>query len=95
MWMQNHALWLEYFFRLLSICVVFSIYAFADIHIIQFCIILSLEFSYLLPEHMGPCTLRITYSAHTDLSVKFQSHRSRYYNVFLSFIKWPICRAKI
>lgn len=33
---------------------------------------------YLLPEHMGPCTLRITYSAHTDLSVKFQSHRSRY-----------------
>lgn len=35
--------------------------------------------SYLLPEHMGPCTLRITYSAHTDLSVKFQSHRSRDY----------------
>ncbi|GKV31300.1 hypothetical protein SLEP1_g40003 [Rubroshorea leprosula] len=34
---------------------------------------------YLLPEHMGPCTLRITYSAHTDLSVKFQSHRSRDY----------------
>lgn len=34
---------------------------------------------YLLPENMGPCTLRITYSAHTDLSVKFQSHRSRDY----------------
>ncbi|KAK6936717.1 PTBP1-like, RNA recognition motif 2, partial [Dillenia turbinata] len=34
---------------------------------------------YLLPEHMGQCTLRITYSAHTDLSVKFQSHRSRDY----------------
>uniref|UniRef100_A0A2P2LWF0 Polypyrimidine tract binding protein n=2 Tax=Rhizophora mucronata TaxID=61149 RepID=A0A2P2LWF0_RHIMU len=35
--------------------------------------------SYLLPAHVGPCTLRITYSAHTDLSVKFQSHRSRDY----------------
>ncbi|PON50106.1 Splicing factor-like protein [Parasponia andersonii] len=35
--------------------------------------------SYLLPEHVGPCTLRITYSGHTDLSVKFQSHRSRDY----------------
>ncbi|XP_018809726.1 polypyrimidine tract-binding protein homolog 2-like isoform X2 [Juglans regia] len=34
---------------------------------------------YLLPEHVGPCNLRITYSAHTDLSVKFQSHRSRDY----------------
>ncbi|KAM2976026.1 hypothetical protein FF1_002118 [Malus domestica] len=34
---------------------------------------------YLLPEHVGPCTLRITYSGHTDLSVKFQSHRSRDY----------------
>ncbi|WVZ18151.1 hypothetical protein V8G54_005473, partial [Vigna mungo] len=34
---------------------------------------------YLLPEHMGPCTLRITYSGHSDLSVKFQSHRSRDY----------------
>lgn len=34
---------------------------------------------YLLPEHLGPCTLRITFSAHTDLSVKFQSHRSRDY----------------
>ncbi|KAE8077847.1 hypothetical protein FH972_016369 [Carpinus fangiana] len=34
---------------------------------------------YLLPEHVGPCALRITYSAHTDLSVKFQSHRSRDY----------------
>ncbi|KAJ8452711.1 hypothetical protein Cgig2_005047 [Carnegiea gigantea] len=34
---------------------------------------------YLLPEHIGPCSLKITYSAHTDLSVKFQSHRSRDY----------------
>ncbi|KAM1029628.1 hypothetical protein ACFX2A_043122 [Malus domestica] len=34
---------------------------------------------YLLPEYVGPCTLRITYSGHTDLSVKFQSHRSRDY----------------
>ncbi|XP_004234176.1 polypyrimidine tract-binding protein homolog 2 isoform X1 [Solanum lycopersicum] len=34
--------------------------------------------SYLIPE-LGPCTLKITYSAHTDLSVKFQSHRSRDY----------------
>ncbi|XP_059667195.1 polypyrimidine tract-binding protein homolog 2 isoform X2 [Cornus florida] len=34
--------------------------------------------SYLIPD-LGPCTLRITYSAHTDLSVKFQSHRSRDY----------------
>lgn len=32
---------------------------------------------YLLQEHVGPCTLRITFSAHTDLTVKFQSHRSR------------------
>ncbi|XP_057451040.1 polypyrimidine tract-binding protein homolog 2 isoform X3 [Lotus japonicus] len=35
--------------------------------------------SYLLPEHVGPCTLRITYSGHSDLTVKFQSHRSRDY----------------
>ncbi|CAK9187727.1 unnamed protein product [Ilex paraguariensis] len=34
--------------------------------------------SYLIPE-LGPCSFRITYSAHTDLSVKFQSHRSRDY----------------
>ncbi|XP_073035315.1 polypyrimidine tract-binding protein homolog 2-like isoform X2 [Primulina eburnea] len=33
---------------------------------------------YLIPE-LGLCSLRITYSAHTDLSVKFQSHRSRDY----------------
>ncbi|KAL2556186.1 Polypyrimidine tract-binding protein-like protein 2 [Forsythia ovata] len=33
---------------------------------------------YLIPE-LGPCTLKITYSAHTDLTVKFQSHRSRDY----------------
>ncbi|KAL0321529.1 UNVERIFIED_CONTAM: Polypyrimidine tract-binding protein2 [Sesamum calycinum] len=30
-------------------------------------------------QELGPCSLRITYSAHTDLSVKFQSHRSRDY----------------
>ncbi|KAI3987935.1 hypothetical protein MKX01_021049, partial [Papaver californicum] len=35
--------------------------------------------SYLLPEHVSACTLRITFSAHTDLTVKFQSHRSRDY----------------
>lgn len=34
--------------------------------------------SYLIQE-LGPCSLKITYSAHTDLSVKFQSHRSRDY----------------
>ncbi|XP_077212619.1 polypyrimidine tract-binding protein homolog 2-like isoform X2 [Tasmannia lanceolata] len=34
---------------------------------------------YLLQEHVGPCTLRITFSGHTDLNVKFQSHRSRDY----------------
>ncbi|KAI7734646.1 hypothetical protein M8C21_026334, partial [Ambrosia artemisiifolia] len=33
---------------------------------------------YLIPE-LAPCSLKITYSAHTDLSVKFQSHRSRDY----------------
>ncbi|TYJ22140.1 hypothetical protein E1A91_A08G107100v1 [Gossypium mustelinum] len=39
----------------------------------------QLDFRYLLSENISPCTLRITYSAHTDLSVKFQSHRSRDY----------------
>ncbi|GAB2221935.1 hypothetical protein Drorol1_Dr00013131 [Drosera rotundifolia] len=40
--------------------------------------------SYLIPDLVGPCSLKITYSAHTDLSVKFQSHRSRdYTNPFL------------
>ncbi|CAL5204023.1 unnamed protein product [Lathyrus oleraceus] len=34
---------------------------------------------YLLSEQVGPCTLKITYSGHTDLTVKFQSHRSRDY----------------
>ncbi|KAK9145390.1 hypothetical protein Sjap_005293 [Stephania japonica] len=34
---------------------------------------------YLLPEHVNYCNLKITFSAHTDLSVKFQSHRSRDY----------------
>lgn len=32
---------------------------------------------YLLPDHVGSCHLRISYSAHTDLNIKFQSHRSR------------------
>ncbi|KAK1665745.1 hypothetical protein QYE76_053904 [Lolium multiflorum] len=35
--------------------------------------------SYLLPELDGACTLRINYSAHSVLNVKFQSHRSRDY----------------
>ncbi|XP_068644514.1 polypyrimidine tract-binding protein homolog 2-like isoform X3 [Aristolochia californica] len=35
--------------------------------------------SYLLPENMGPFALKMTFSAHTDLNVKFQSHRSRDY----------------
>ncbi|XP_044504765.1 polypyrimidine tract-binding protein homolog 1-like isoform X2 [Mangifera indica] len=34
---------------------------------------------YLLPQHVGSCHLRISYSAHTDLNIKFQSHRSRDY----------------
>ncbi|ESQ43187.1 hypothetical protein EUTSA_v10016110mg [Eutrema salsugineum] len=34
---------------------------------------------YLLPEEVDQCSLKITYSAHTDLTVKFQSHRSRDY----------------
>ncbi|MCL7027841.1 hypothetical protein MKW94_003026 [Papaver nudicaule] len=34
---------------------------------------------YLLPEHVDSCHLRISYSAHTDLNIKFQSHRSRDY----------------
>ncbi|CAI0388447.1 unnamed protein product [Linum tenue] len=39
----------------------------------------QLAFRYLLPEHVGSCNLRISYSAHTDLNIKFQSHRSRDY----------------
>ncbi|KAG0470207.1 hypothetical protein HPP92_016907 [Vanilla planifolia] len=39
---------------------------------------------YLLPDHVTSCHLRISYSAHTDLNIKFQSHRSRdYTNPFL------------
>ncbi|XP_065856268.1 polypyrimidine tract-binding protein homolog 1 isoform X1 [Euphorbia lathyris] len=34
---------------------------------------------YLLPDHVDSCNLRISYSAHTDLNIKFQSHRSRDY----------------
>lgn len=34
---------------------------------------------YLLPEHMDSCPMKISYSAHTDLNIKFQSHRSRDY----------------
>ncbi|URE47225.1 polypyrimidine tract-binding protein [Musa troglodytarum] len=34
---------------------------------------------YLLPEHVTSCYLRISFSAHTDLNIKFQSHRSRDY----------------
>jgi polypyrimidine tract-binding protein 2 len=32
---------------------------------------------YLLSAHVGSCSLRMSYSAHTDLNIKFQSHRSR------------------
>ncbi|XP_057447637.1 polypyrimidine tract-binding protein homolog 1-like isoform X2 [Lotus japonicus] len=35
--------------------------------------------SYLLPQHVGSCNLRISYSAHRDLNIKFQSNRSRDY----------------
>ncbi|KAG8063231.1 hypothetical protein GUJ93_ZPchr0003g17814 [Zizania palustris] len=34
---------------------------------------------YLLPEHVTSCCLRISFSAHKDLNIKFQSHRSRDY----------------
>ncbi|XP_051120313.1 polypyrimidine tract-binding protein homolog 1 [Andrographis paniculata] len=34
---------------------------------------------YLLPSHVEECRLRLSYSAHTDLNIKFQSHRSRDY----------------
>ncbi|KAK3121778.1 hypothetical protein QOZ80_8BG0660820 [Eleusine coracana subsp. coracana] len=34
---------------------------------------------YLLPEHIEACHMRITFSAHKDLNIKFQSHRSRDY----------------
>ncbi|KAL9289907.1 Polypyrimidine tract-binding protein 1 [Arabidopsis thaliana] len=34
---------------------------------------------YLLSAHVGSCSLRMSYSAHTDLNIKFQSHRSRDY----------------
>ncbi|CAJ1830323.1 unnamed protein product [Sphenostylis stenocarpa] len=36
-------------------------------------------FLYLLPAHVGSCNLRISYSAHKDLNIKFQSNRSRDY----------------
>jgi polypyrimidine tract-binding protein 2 len=34
---------------------------------------------YLLPDHVLSCHLRISFSAHKDLNIKFQSHRSRDY----------------
>ncbi|KAK9698346.1 hypothetical protein RND81_08G097600 [Saponaria officinalis] len=34
---------------------------------------------YLLPEHVSSCNLKISYSAHIDLNIKFQSNRSRDY----------------
>ncbi|XP_044981381.1 polypyrimidine tract-binding protein homolog 1-like isoform X3 [Hordeum vulgare subsp. vulgare] len=34
---------------------------------------------YLLPDHVVSCHLRISFSAHKDLNIKFQSHRSRDY----------------
>ncbi|MCO5569620.1 hypothetical protein L7F22_023336 [Adiantum nelumboides] len=36
-------------------------------------------YAYLLPDHVGVCQLHISFSAHVDLTVKFQSHRSRDY----------------
>ncbi|KAG2551621.1 polypyrimidine tract-binding protein homolog 1-like isoform X1 [Panicum virgatum] len=36
--------------------------------------------SYLLPQHVTSCCLRISFSAHQDLNIKFQSNRSRDYN---------------
>ncbi|KAJ1419657.1 RNA-binding domain superfamily [Sesbania bispinosa] len=39
----------------------------------------SLITIYLLPDHVGSCNLRISYSAHRDLNIKFQSNRSRDY----------------
>ncbi|CAO2165580.1 unnamed protein product [Urochloa humidicola] len=43
--------------------------------------------SYLLPELDGACTLRISYSAHSVLNVKYQSHRSRdFTNPYLPFL---------
>ncbi|GKE84722.1 polypyrimidine tract-binding protein homolog 1 isoform X2, partial [Tanacetum coccineum] len=48
-------------------------------------IVLSFYF-YLLPGHVGSCSLRITYSAHTDLNIKFQSHRSRFANFLFDLL---------
>jgi len=43
--------------------------------------------SYLLPELDGACTLKISYSAHSVLNVKYQSHRSRdFTNPYLPFL---------
>ncbi|GJN18363.1 hypothetical protein PR202_gb05516 [Eleusine coracana subsp. coracana] len=43
--------------------------------------------SYLLPELDGACTLRISYSAHSVLNVKYQSRRSRdFTNPYLPFL---------
>ncbi|KAJ1284361.1 hypothetical protein BS78_03G197700 [Paspalum vaginatum] len=44
--------------------------------------------SYLLPELDGACTLRISYSAHSVLNVKYQSQRSRdFTNPYLPFLE--------
>jgi hypothetical protein len=32
---------------------------------------------YLLPHHPGPVTMKVSFSQHTDLAVRFQSDRSR------------------
>lgn len=47
--------------------------------LLQFHETLIVTYRYLLPEHVNACHLRISFSAHTDLNIKFQSHRSRYY----------------
>ncbi|KAL3837741.1 hypothetical protein ACJIZ3_022332 [Penstemon smallii] len=49
-----------------------------DHTVVRTCVRSLIKNCYLIPE-LGPCSLKITYSAHTDLSVKFQSHRSRDY----------------
>ncbi|GAY52732.1 hypothetical protein CUMW_144200 [Citrus unshiu] len=58
----------------ISYCACFDYLAGTLFGICLFCVMM-----YLLPEHVGSCHLRISYSAHTDLNIKFQSHRSRDY----------------
>lgn len=61
-----------------SICIEFSlsICLLVLICLLFYCV--KKNFRYLLPDHVGSCHLRISYSAHKDLNIKFQSHRSRW-----------------